>query len=256
MEGNLTRCKKHLSLLCYVCGLFTGKPKQIQLNSKVKDFYKNKFKMDIKEKSYTLNQVCINCYSFLCEERHKRKPVSLMIWKKPNEMHTNCYACLIPSFTGFRWDTRIQVKYPNYPTTNSKHHHVSEQSSNEPNQQPQLETKSPQPGPSTAQPTSAQPTSAQLSSPTLSTLAPFLSSSSQSSSEEYNPPQKIRAVPLDKAIGQSSFNDIIQAMEVQPKKAEVLESRLQEREFLKPETNITILRKEKSFNDKFCQHNI
>lgn len=187
MENFLSKCEKHLSVLCYVCGLFTPKSKQVKLsnNTKISESYKNRFNININEAaSYTPKQICTTCYTMLREQRKYRNvPVTPMVWQKPDNQHSNCYACLIPSYTGFNWSTRKHVKYPDYPTTNSRRPvFVTKGSATELDQQPQSESDllpEPQPGPSNAQ---LEPSFQPIS------LVPTSSLSSQSSGEYYIPP--------------------------------------------------------------------
>lgn len=239
MENTLNKCRKRLSVLCYVCGLFTPKPKQVQLknNSKIKEWYKRHFRIAVhKDCIYVPGQICINCYTMLREQRkHRNVPSSPMMWERPDEDHSNCYACLIPSLVGFKWSTRKYIKYPEFPTTNSKQPVYDKE-------QPAIELD--------------RPLTESLPDPVRSNPVPLTSMSSLSSQssiedrdEDYIPPSKKKVAAPLKPFGQPSFNDLVRAIKIPPKTAELLGSRLQERNFVN--ANITYLRTETSFSDKF-----
>jgi hypothetical protein len=102
---------KCLSVLCYICGLSTPKPNQKIISKLIVEKYNQYFEIDIQKNDYVPQVICANCYTQL--------PAKPMIWRKPNVDQTNCYACLIPSLLGFRWQNRKNVAYPEHPQTNS-----------------------------------------------------------------------------------------------------------------------------------------
>lgn len=95
-------CQKKLEFICYICGLYTPKtPKAIRqpLTPNLKQGYFKSFGIEVNVFDYTPNFVCRNCYNAVTEKRtHRNLPQSPMIWNKPNTEHTDCYACMCPSF--------------------------------------------------------------------------------------------------------------------------------------------------------------
>lgn len=118
-------CQKKLEFICYICGLYTPKtPKSVRLSltPTLKQGYFKSFGIEATVFDYTPNIVCRNCYSAVTEKRkHRNLPQTPMIWKEPNPEHTDCYACLCPSFWGKKWqDRKTHIVYPEFPQSSSR----------------------------------------------------------------------------------------------------------------------------------------
>lgn len=238
------KCEERIDLFCNVCGLFTPKPKQVKITPKVEAGYLRAFSEEIRNNvPFAPKKICNNCYTTLVgTNKDYGQPKPRMLWEEPNDDHTNCYVCLTPSFVGYRWQTRNNIEYPTYPTTNSRKINTSE-----PTQSTNRE-RSPLPGPSHI--VELEPIRQEIT-PNYTTPSTI---SSPSSGERFTP--NTNKIPVPVQMGQASFEDLMRDLAVPPQKVELAGSRFREHHWLKPSTRTTFLRNENSFSAIFKEKEI
>lgn len=121
------QCKHKLTMLCYICGMFTPTSKKavrVSISEKLKAAYSEKYNLTIDTSlDYVPSIVCKPCYGALTDKRPvaaRNIPTIPMLWNAPNQQHSDCYVCLCPSFIGRRWEERKTLEYPDYPTTSTR----------------------------------------------------------------------------------------------------------------------------------------
>lgn len=259
MEQALEQCQQNLNLLCYVCGLFTPYHKQVQMSPDISEKYLKAFGKPAVIQNYTPKKMCNLCYTMIWEERYPRNlPSSPFEWNKPNNTHSDCYACLIPNLKKYSWKKRSLPKYPDYPITSCKKPVWSDPSPEtlpEPSNENEIQLEpshEPIPGPS-HEPTPGpshepQPGPSHEPLPQQVVLLSSMSSGDTiSSGEVFQPtPEKV-----PKLMGQSSFNDFVRDLGIPPNKVELAGSRMREYFWLKKSTRTTFLRRESTFSSLF-----
>jgi hypothetical protein len=265
-----SQCKKILSVLCNICGLYTPKSmKQVPINGNIEANYFRMFNRPIlKDASYAPNFICGNCFTAINEKRFFRK-VTAMLWNEPNEEHTDCYACLMPSLIGKKKDDRKKIAYPEYPNTNSIRVFEREEEEQERDRSPHpsfeardtspvyadlalMNNIEPQPGTSSMhEPTNVMPQSSIESIISTSTVV------QQSSGELFvvPPPRNAESIPIKWT--QEVFNDFCRDLGLTAEKSEIAGSQLNESNFLERGVNTTAYRTQKQqFASKFSNHEI
>lgn len=92
------------------------------VSEKLRKIYAEKYHLNIDTSfDYVPTVVCSPCYHSLIRNRvTKAIPTIPMIWNEPNLQHSDCYACLCPSFQYKKWEERKKLNYPDYPETSSR----------------------------------------------------------------------------------------------------------------------------------------
>lgn len=114
-------CKNDANKFCYVCGHFSTKNQKRPITSSVRQFYAAYFGCHIGEqdKIWAPHVVCVTCVNNLSRWWHgkqKSMPFGVpMIWREPTSHLSDCYFCMT-EISGFNSKSKKYIKYPNVPS--------------------------------------------------------------------------------------------------------------------------------------------
>ncbi|KAI6651194.1 hypothetical protein LOD99_14548 [Oopsacas minuta] len=110
-------CSTHPNNFCYVCGLFCVKSQRRPITNQLKNIYKLYFECPLgdQDKSWAPHVICTSCSSGLRDWLNKRKvsmPFAIpMVWREQKNHLDDCYFCLI-DITGFSAKNKHALVYP------------------------------------------------------------------------------------------------------------------------------------------------
>lgn len=114
-------CKNHPDTFCYICGRFTTRNQRNSITHFLKQCYFAYFgcKLGDQDKSWAPHTACKPCVENL-RQWHDGKAKSMpfgvpMIWREPTNHFDNCYFCLTNT-KGFSKKNKKHVQYPNLPS--------------------------------------------------------------------------------------------------------------------------------------------
>lgn len=219
------RCRSSPNSFCYICGNYVVKKQKRNITTFVKKVYFAYFgvKLGDQDKAWAPHTVCCICIEELRQwSQGKKKSFRFgvpMIWREPRNHIDDCYFCLT-NVEGYNLKNKKEISYPNLPSAIRPVNH----------------------GPDVPVPT--QPSS-------LDDMATFYDTDNvgSSSGEEFcgynNEPQ---------LFTQPELNDLVRDLDLPKESAELLGSRLKEKNLLAPGTSFSWFRKrEKDFLQYFSQ---
>lgn len=112
------KCKNSSDVFCYICGQYTMVAHRRKITPEISKIYKLYFGCPLgdQDKPWAPHVVCNGCCSLLRDWINKRK-VSFrfavpMIWREPKDHHSDCYFCAVNT-TGYSSKNKHQIVYPN-----------------------------------------------------------------------------------------------------------------------------------------------
>ena len=111
------KCKNQPDTFCYVCGLFTVSGQRRKITANLSKIYKFYFGCPLgdQDKTWAPHIICTSCSSGLRDWLHKRKTAFSfaipMVWREPKDHVTDCYFCIVNT-TGFSSKNRHKIVYP------------------------------------------------------------------------------------------------------------------------------------------------
>lgn len=115
-----TLCTNDSDNFCYVCGKYTTIKERLSITDYIKGIYKEYFSIGIshQEKSWVPHKVCKSCHSLLVKWKKgncDRIPFgSQMIWREPHLTDGDCYFCTT-DVRRFNNKNKKAIKYPEVP---------------------------------------------------------------------------------------------------------------------------------------------
>jgi len=218
-------CRNSPDIFCYICGTFATTDQRLPITTFVKHSYHAYFgcKLGDQDKTWAPHIVCKRCVEDL---RHWSKgegkctPFGVpMIWREQTDHVTDCYFC-ITNVQGFSKKNKNKIKYPNLPSAMRPVPHSDE-----------------------------------VEVPVPPVTFDELSTDSDSSSTEGNKEDYNDDV-TPKLMSQSDLDDLVRDLDLTKDSAQLLGSRLKERNFLAPDTKFAWYRhREKEFIPFFSKRN-
>lgn len=215
MDSDSEQCVNSPNLFCNVCGRFTPKKQKRPIAINLKTAYHSYFGFEIEdEKAWAPQIVCKSCESNLIgwsSGKKKYMPYSSpMIWSKQTNHTSDCYFCMT-KVTGFSMKTKDKIVYA-YCNSAIKNVMIEDgmvsASINLANEEP-------------------EDTDEEVGG--------------SSDDSDYSPTSKTERLP--KLMGQDDLKDLVRDLKLAKEDAELLGSRLQERNFLKRGVHVTVFRK-------------
>lgn len=234
-----SRCLNSPDSFCYVCGCYALVRQRRNISSFVKRAYKAYFEVALgdQDKKWAPHIVCHNCEEMLRDwTKGKRNGLPFgvpMVWREPTDHHNDCYFCMV-NIKGVGKKNRHKISYPNIPSVTRPIPH-SEQlpipvfngfllNENEDSDQGQ------------------EMCVRDMQLPEM--VSTYLDSSS-SDSEISSTPQQ---------FSQAELNNLVRDLALSKKAAEVLASRLQEKNLLDSCAKVSFFRKrDEEFVDFFSE---
>lgn len=114
-------CLNSPNIFCYICGQFTIKDQRLEVTEFVKQSYYAYFGIMLgdQDKAWAPHLVCKPCVERLRKWFHgvvDRMPFGIpMVWREPTNHATDCYYCMT-NITGFNKKTKKNIVYPNLPS--------------------------------------------------------------------------------------------------------------------------------------------
>ncbi|XP_076056096.1 uncharacterized protein LOC143034074 [Oratosquilla oratoria] len=114
-------CKNHPDSFCYICGKYTPSKQKHTITSSVKHLYRAYFGIRIgdQDKPWAPHITCVNCFSGLChwsKGNRKSMPFGIpMVWREPTIHLEDCYFCMVKPL-GRNAKSSKHIKYPNIPS--------------------------------------------------------------------------------------------------------------------------------------------
>ena len=132
-EMALTRrsCKNKPDIFCYICSEYTIVPNRNQVTSFVKHAYHSYFgiKLGDQDKAWVPHMVCKSCTEYLCQWTKGKKSCLKfgipMVWREPTNHVTDCYFCTI-DVTGINRKNWSSLKYPDLESAHRPVAHCDE----------------------------------------------------------------------------------------------------------------------------------
>ena len=220
------KCAYDPDAFCYVCGCYTLIRQRRNITSFVRRAYKKYFEVPLGDqgKKWSPHIVCHNCEEMLRDwTKGKRKGLPFgvpMVWREPTDHITNCYFCLVNT-KGVGKRNRHKIIYPSIP--------------------------------SAIRPV---PHSEELPPPVFNGF-----DSSEDEGSEHDP-EELKACELEQIVSESEdstyeteqssapqqfsqpeLNDLVRDLGLSKKAAEILASRLQEKNLLDSSAKVSYFRK-------------
>lgn len=221
-------CKNSADSFCYICGEFVIKKHQRNITDFVKKVYLSYFgtKLGDQEKSWAPHKVCYVCVEDLRKwskkERKTFKFAVPMIWREPKNHSDDCYFCSV-DITGHNSKNKKVISYPNLPSAIRPVGHSVDLPVPEPPDD--------------------------LNS--IEVFSDVQSESNEQDDEEFHCTTE-NVEP--KVFTQIELNDLVRDLGLTKEKAELLGSRLKEKNLLAIGTSIHVYRKrEQQFSKYFKQ---
>lgn len=216
------KCVNSPDIFCYICGKFTTADQKRAINSFVKRCYLAYFgcKLGDQDKSWAPHVVCRSCEEYLrlwFNGKRKSMPFGIpMIWREPKNHVDDCYFCMT-NVRGFSKKNRNKIVYPNLPSAIRPVPHSDE-----------------------------------IPVPTPSAQLPETESSTESMESQSDMDYTDTHDNSPKLMSQVDLDDLVRDLNLSKESAELLGSRLQERNLLAPGTTFAwYRRREKQFVDFF-----
>lgn len=111
-------CKNHPDTFCYVCGSFTPKSQKRSITKDIEKIYRIYFGCPLgdQDKAWAPHIICTACSNGLRDWLNRRKtsmPFAIpMIWREPRDHHADCYFCSV-NVAGFSVKNKHNIIYPN-----------------------------------------------------------------------------------------------------------------------------------------------
>ena len=121
MEKYRRKCKLDPNIFCYICGCFATPKQRTKITDFVKKAYAAYFGMKLgdQEKSWAPHSVCRPCVENLRQwTKGKRSSVGFgipMAWREQQNHFDDCYFCMV-DISGFTSKTKSSISYPNLPS--------------------------------------------------------------------------------------------------------------------------------------------
>ncbi|KAI6655348.1 hypothetical protein LOD99_2183 [Oopsacas minuta] len=115
------KCKNNPDSFCYICGVYTLSRQRRNITSFVKRAYIAYFGIPLgdQDKKWSPHIVCHNCEEMLRDwTKGKRKglPFAIpMVWREPQDHTTDCYFCMVNT-KGVGKKSRQTLSYPSIPS--------------------------------------------------------------------------------------------------------------------------------------------
>ena len=239
-QGNLKfqckrrNCNHHPDIFCYICGCFALPKQRANITNFVKKAYLAYFgiKLGDQDKSWAPHSVCRTCVENLRQwTKGKRKCLSFgipMVWREPKNHVDDCYFCCV-NISGFSAKTKSAISYPNLPSAMRPVLHSDD-----------------------------------LPIPVFTALdveisedecdtGDTLSGDSGDNDEDFSDALLDREAP--QLFNQAELNDLVRDLDLPKESAEMLGSRLKQKNLLAPGTKVTAYRnREKEFLQFFEMH--
>lgn len=112
------QCRNHPDVFCYVCGQFIVKAQKRAITQEIKKIYKLYFDCALgdQDKLWAPHVICSACSNGLRDWYNKRKksmPFAIpMIWREPKDHLSDCYFCKV-DVKGFSTKNKHKIVYPN-----------------------------------------------------------------------------------------------------------------------------------------------
>ena len=212
MDSSRRSCRNKPDVFCYICGEYTVVPNRKSVTSFVKRAYHAYFGMKLgdQDKAWAPHMVCKKCTEYLRRWTHGKKDGLKfgipMVWREPKDHVSDCYFCAI-NLNGINRKNQSSLKYPDLESARRPVPHCDE-----------------------------------IPVPVFAEL-PELSDEEFSSVEDNE-----EVVPSDDAddaphpFSQKELNDLVRDLNLPKSSAELLASRLKEKNLLSDSTRITFYR--------------
>jgi hypothetical protein len=111
-------CKNNPDKFCFICGSFTTKGQQRKITSQIKNIYQLYFgyPLENQDKDWAPHIVCNSCSSGLRDWINEKKtsmPFAIpMIWREQKNHIDDCYFCLVKT-AGYSTKNKKKIEYPN-----------------------------------------------------------------------------------------------------------------------------------------------
>lgn len=207
-------CTNSADSFCYVCGRFCTVTEKKKISHLTKKYYHAYFgcKLGDQDKTWAPHVICKLCEVTLGKWfKGKVKSMSFgvpMIWREPSNHLTDCYFCMT-SVVGFNKKSRHKIQYPNVPSALRPVAHSEDI------------------------PVPTRPTH-------LDDTESDESSSSEDSGDVHDSDFCSEITP--RLLNQEDLDDLVRDLDLPKSSAELLGSRLQERNLLTPGTSVTVYR--------------
>lgn len=115
------KCKNKPDSFCYICGVYTLSRQRRNITSFVKRAYRAYFGIHLgdQDKKWSPHVVCHNCEEMLRDwTKGKRKSLPFgipMVWREPQDHTTDCYFCMVNT-KGVGRKSRQMLSYPSIPS--------------------------------------------------------------------------------------------------------------------------------------------
>lgn len=213
-------CVNSSDKFCYICGKYTFEKQRLNITDFVKTAYSKYFGREIesRDKTWVPHKVCQSCtrFSSLWDTgKIKHLPFSVpMIWREPSS-HDVCYFCCC-KISGFNSKNKKAIVYPDVSSVSK---------------------------PVPFLPKDILPVTPRVEEEnfTEEELPDYENNDINLEDDDGNP----------KLLNQSSLNDLVRELDLPKDKAELLGSRLAERNFLKPEVTFCWYRNREEKFSKF-----
>ena len=221
------KCINSPNAFCYICGEFTVAVDKCSVTTNIKKLYHAYFgiKLGDQDKDFAPHVACKACVSKLrmwYNKKLKNLPFGIpMVWREQQNHHDDCYFCMI-STKGFNKRNKSKIIYPNLKSAIRPVPH----SDDIPVPTPPLEMQS------------------SLDSE---------SERSESDTEQY---QSEMLNDSPELFSQAQLNDLTRELNLSKEAAQLLASRLKEKNLLQKHTTFAWYRhREKEFTSFFCKEN-
>ncbi len=217
MASKMRRCINDPDKFCYVCGEYILKDQRKMISDNVIRLYFAYFGIEIhdQDKSWVPHIVCKMCTEHLRQWANgTRKSLKFgvpMIWKEQKNHHDDCYFCMV-NIVGINKNNRHKWKYPNVSSARRPTSHSEDI-----------------PIPVFRQLSDSQEGEVQTSS--VSNMSDY----SEYCDESVNP----NPIPFS----QSELNDLIRDLDLSKERAELLASRLKEKNCVTSDVKVTLYRR-------------
>ena len=214
------KCCNDPDIFCYICGCFTLPPQRRNITTFIKRMYLAYFKVRLgdQDKSWAPHKVCTTCVETLrCWSQGKNAKLQFgvpMVWRESKNHVHDCYFCLV-NVKGYNKKNKHCLKYPSIPSAIRPVPHCSDIPVPVFTELPEIEEE------------------AFTSSTSLST------DDDEAANPDHSPGWDFAQPAL---YSQPELNDLIRDLNLPKQSAELLASRLQEKNLLKPDTSVTFYR--------------
>jgi hypothetical protein len=216
MAGVRGKCKSDPDVFCYICGCFSSPKQRTTISDFVKKAYHAYFgvKLGDQDKSWAPHSVCRSCVENLRQwTKGKRKSLSFgipMVWREQQNHFNDCYFCTV-NISGFSSKTKSVIVYPNLPSAIRPVPHSDE-----------------------------------VPVPRFTTLDISEDDAEQDPSVDDVEEDSDFSVPVEdrtpKLFSQGELNDLVRDLNLPKKSAELLSSRLNDKNLLAPGTLVSFYR--------------